>query len=495
VVTSGSRMPPGNVVFRDGTTVVGTVALDEGAAQLVLTSVPPGSHAYTATFVATDPTTYTGSASPRRTVSVLPVVTTTGLTATSTGGQMVELAAAVTGASGVPSGSVVFREGGTVLGTVAVVAASASLDLDDVVPGDHIYTATFVPTTPATYAGSTSPPRSATVDPIATQTGLAATVTVSTVQLEAGLDAAAAGRVVFRDGGAAVGQVVLADGVASLTLSDVEPGAHTYTATFVPSDPATYAGSVSPGRLITVKTPTVTDLTAGAVQRTVSLNATVAGAGSPAGVVEFREGSTLVGTAAVVSGTARLTLPGVTPGSHSYRATYVPSTPGTVAGSVSAARSTTVAPTVTTTILSAGVDGRSVTLAAAVTATGGSPVGTVDFLDGDILVGTTPLLAGTAAVTLAGVAPGAHAYRAFFSPTDPVAFGFSSAAPRFATVAPAPTTIDLDVAAHGRTVTFDTEVTSDFPDAAGTVLIREGTRIVGTTEGGNGDGYYKLTEA
>jgi hypothetical protein len=482
-VASGSRKPPGNVVFRDGTTVVGTVALDEGEAQLELSLVTPGSHAYTATFVATDPTTYTGSASPSRTLSVLPVVTTTDLTATQAGGQTVKLAAQVAGASGVPSGNVVLREGGTVLGTVAVVAGSALLDLADVVPGDHTYTATFVPTNPAFFERSTSPARSATVDPIATETDLTATADVSTVRLEAEVDTDAAGKVVFRDGGTAVGQVTVDDQVAVLELTDVEPGAHTYTATFVPSDPTTYAGSVSPGRSVTVKVRTSTDLAASAVQRSVSLTATVTGAGSPAGDVEFREGTTLVGTVPVAAGNASVTLTGVGPGTHSYQATFVPATPTTVAGSESAVRSTTVAPIDTTTILSTDVDGDSVTLDATVTRSGGgSLAGTVDFRDGSTLVGTTPLLGGAAAVRLTDVAPGDHAYRAFFTPSDPVSFGFSSTGPQFTTVAPVATHTDLGLSTHGRTVTFETTVSSSYAVPAGSVIIREGSKIVGTAD-------------
>ncbi|GAA4716623.1 hypothetical protein GCM10023349_40490 [Nocardioides conyzicola] len=492
-VASGSRQPEGNAVFRDGSTVVGTVALDEGEAQLVLSSVTPGSHSYTATFVATDPTTYTGSASPSRTLSVLPIVTMTALTATSGTGQEVELSSQVTAASGVPSGNVVFREGGSVVATVAVVAGSALAELTGVVPGTHTYTATFAPTSPATFAGSASAGRSATVDPIATTTGLTATVTASAVQIAATLDSDAAGQVVFRQDGTTVGKVTLAGRAAALHLDDVTPGAHIYTATFVPTDPTTYAGSVSPDRGVTVKVPTVTDLTAGAVQRTVSLTATVVAAGSPAGAVEFREGSTLVGTVAVTSGSASVTLSNVTPGSHSYRATFVPTTPGTVAGSVSAIRSTTVGAVATTTVLDTDVAGRSVTFDVHVTSPSGSPAGEVDIRDGSTVVGTAVLVAGAASVTINGVAPGDHAYRAFFSPDDAVAYAFSSTAPSFTRIAPATTATDLDLSVAGRTVSFDAAVTSGYGTPAGSVILREGTRIVGTVDLVAGAAHLELT--
>ena len=270
-VASGSRKPPGNVVFRDGTTVVGTVALDEGEAQLVLSLVTPGSHAYTATFVATDPTTYTGSASPSRTLSVLPIVTTTDLTATPAGGQTVKLAAQVTGASGVPSGNVVLREGGTVLGTVAVVAGSAAARPDrrrtgrshlhgDVRPDEPCDLRRDPPRRPGPRPSTRSRPRPTSPPPPTSRP--CGSRPRSTRPLPASWSSATAAPPSARS--------PLDDQVAVLELTDVEPGAHTYTATFVPSDPTTYAGSVSPGRIVAVKVRTSTDLAASAVQRSVS---------------------------------------------------------------------------------------------------------------------------------------------------------------------------------------------------------------------------------
>lgn len=58
---------------------------------------------------------------------------------------------------------------------------------------------------------------------------------------------------------------------------------------------------------------------------------------TPAGTVEFREGSTVVGTAAVVRGAATFRLPNTLPrGTHRYTATFVPSDTANVKGSTSA---------------------------------------------------------------------------------------------------------------------------------------------------------------
>ncbi len=491
-VGSGSLKPPGDVVFHDGTTLVGSVALNAGGvAHLEVPSVAPGLHTYTATFVPSDATTYTGSVSPSRSLRVLPIVTTTNLTLTPGSGQEVELAAQVTGASDVPAGRVVFRESGTFLRKVALLAGSAVLDLDDIVPGAHTYTATFVPTDPVTYAGSASSSRSVTVDPIATETGLTAVAGASTVRLEADLDSDAAGRIVFREAGTAVGQVTLAGRAAVLTLADVEPGPHTFTATFEPTNPATYAGSVSPDRDVTVRFPTSTDLTASATGRAVLLVATVTGAGSPAGDIVFTGGDDVVPPVPVTAGAATVTLSDVTPGNHDYQATFVPASAGTVAGSVSAVRSMTVT-ALTTTALTAAVDGAEVTLDAKVTSSGGSPAGTVEFREGGDVVGETRLHTGAASTTVTGVPPGDHVYRAFFTPDDPVAFDFSSTAPRFARVAPAATDTDLTVTADRRTVSFTTEVTSPYMTPAGAVTIREGAEIIGTADLVGGVSHFEV---
>ncbi len=77
--------------------------------------------------------------------------------------------------------------------------------------------------------------------------------------------------------------------------------------------------------------------------------------------MEFREGTTLVGTSPVSAGTATLVLDDVTTGAHAYTATFVPSAPTSYAGSVSSVHNVTVVATATTTGLTASVSGRTVT--------------------------------------------------------------------------------------------------------------------------------------
>ncbi len=184
-----------------------------------------------------------------------PTATMTGLVASATG-RTVTLTATPTTTLGTLLGDVVFREGETVLGTEPLGLGSPALTLTSVAPGTHTYTATFVPLG-ITHLGSVSPARTVTVRTTST-TGLIASASGRDVTL--GVQVATdggtpAGTVELRDGGTLVGNPTLSAGAASVRLTSVAPGDHAFQATFVPSDPAAYAGSSSPVRAVTIAEP------------------------------------------------------------------------------------------------------------------------------------------------------------------------------------------------------------------------------------------------
>ncbi|MBL0749421.1 Ig-like domain repeat protein [Nocardioides baculatus] len=165
----------GDVVFTEGATEVGRATLGVLPPAVTLTSVEPGMHTYTATFVPLG-TTHVGSVSPARSVTVQ-VWSTTGLTATASG-RDVTLDVRVATDGGAPAGTVELRDGGALVGTRDIVAGAASMTLASVTPGEHAYRATFVPSEPASYVGSTSPVRELTIaaDPVPTTTAPVAPV-------------------------------------------------------------------------------------------------------------------------------------------------------------------------------------------------------------------------------------------------------------------------------------------------------------------------------
>src|SRR5262249_22145799 len=128
-------------------------------------------------------------------------------TATAVFGQPVTLTAAVTSAAGVPTGTVTFLDGNTVLGTAQVNAGQATLPVSLGV-GNHALTASFAAT--GNFANSTSAAVAVTVNRAATAAALASslnpavtgqaltfTATVTAVAPGAG---APTGTVTFQDG-------------------------------------------------------------------------------------------------------------------------------------------------------------------------------------------------------------------------------------------------------------------------------------------------------
>src|SRR5436309_2995875 len=114
-VTSGAGVPTGTVTFRDGATALGTVTLVNGSASLNVTTLAVGSHSLTAAFNGN--ATFAASTSAVRTQTVNAANSSTSLTSSpnpSTVGQTVTLSStvsAVAPATGVPTGTVTFRDG------------------------------------------------------------------------------------------------------------------------------------------------------------------------------------------------------------------------------------------------------------------------------------------------------------------------------------------------------------------------------------------------
>lgn len=480
-VTVAAGTATGAVQFHEGPTLVGSATVSSGSAVLALTGVTPGDHTYVATFVPADTQRFDGSVSAGNTVTVdappVAKVTTTSLTATPTG-RSVDLAATVTATSGTPAGSVQFRDGGTVVGTVPLAGGTASLQVNDLLRGTHHFTAEFVPTDASAYEPSQSSDSEVEIAATPTATSLSTSVTGRSVTLQASVSPTVAGTVQFREGATLVGTVALAAGAGQVTLSNVPAGDHTYTASFVPADDLRHAPSTSTDKNVTVlATPTSTALGSSVSNHRVTLTSTVtSGVGSPAGSVEFREGTALVGTSAVASGTATLVLDDVPTGGHAYTATFVPSAPTSYAGSVSSVHNATVVATATTTDLSAGAVDRTVTLTATPSTGNGTLAGSVEFREGAALVGTVPLGAGSTVLTLTLVNPGSHGYTATFVPSS--TSHASSVSPLRSVTVQVSSTTGLIASTSGRDVTLDASVATDGGSPAGTVEFRDGSTLL-----------------
>src|SRR5947207_1469314 len=209
-------VPTGSVTFMDGATPLATVALVNGNASLVTSALTTGNHSLTAV--------YGGSANFLTSTSpavnqVVNSQTTTSLTAPpnpSVIGQAVTLTAVVSPVApgtGVPTGTVTFRDGATVLATVTLANGSASFVTSTLAVGSHSLTAAY--SGGGNFLASTSAIVIHTVNPGSTSTALTSTPNPSTlgqtVTLNATVSAVApavgvpTGTVTFRDGATVIG--------------------------------------------------------------------------------------------------------------------------------------------------------------------------------------------------------------------------------------------------------------------------------------------------
>jgi len=251
-VSGNSVAPTGLVWFLDGTTVLGSQPLSSGSASLATTSLAPGSHQLSATYLVHAVYAATGS----NTVTLQVTPGTVGITLAGGGssvfGQSVSFTATLTlplpppQIAG-PTGSITFRDGSSILGSATVAPSSSG--------GVVTYTATFStaalavgahPSITATYNGdanwNVSGPSNAVSQNVAAAVasatltpsvpgpiapGQSITLTVSVT----GNSIPPTGTVLFLDGTAVLGSQPLTNGSAGLTTNSLAPGGYQLIAT------------------------------------------------------------------------------------------------------------------------------------------------------------------------------------------------------------------------------------------------------------------------
>ena len=326
--------------------------------------------------------------------------------------------------------------------------------------------------------------------------GVALTATVSSP-----VSGTPSGSVAFYDGTASLGTAALSLGVATLSVSSLGGGPHSLQAVYAGS--TGYAGSASGpvGELVDTA-PTGVALTssqpASPYGQPVTFTAAVApigsGAGVPTGSVAFYDGSVSLGAPVALdaTGSATLTSAGLGVGVHEINALY--SGDANYAASASSALTQAVSSLAAAVGLAASgpapVVGQALTLTAAVTSAAGAPTGTVTFLDGATPVGSSPLVAGTAALPFAPSTAGVHLLSASYS--GDAVFAPGSAQLSLA-VSQASTSVTLSAAPSsagaGQAVTLVATV-GVLPPGAGTptgsVVFGDGSSTLGTSTLGSG---------
>ena len=438
IVTFAATVSPaattGTVQFLDGTTVLGAPATLVGNTATFSTSIlSAGNHAISAVY--SGDVTFAPSTGPLPTQVVNQGATTTSLASSlnaSTSGALVTFTANVTAtspAAGIPTGTVQFLDGTTVLNTAPVIIGSATFNSTALSIGTHPITAVF--SGDANFVTSTSSLVNQVVNAGTTSTTVTSDRTPSSiygdpVTFTANVSAVGSvlvpsGTVQFIDGVTNLGApVALVNGVASsLAIAPLSVGNHPITAVYSGDlSFGTSTGSMSQlvvqGSTLTALTSTLSPSVYGtSVTFTASVSVVAPAAGVPSGSVQFFDGGTSLGSNNLVGGAATLVTSALNGGNHSLTAVYFGD--ASFGGSLSPALPYVVTAGSTTTAVSSSgspsIYGNSVTFTATVSVVApavGTPTGTVQFLDGLTLLGSGPLLGSTATLAIATLGGGTH---------------------------------------------------------------------------------------
>ena len=463
--STSTTVPPGEVISQNP--VAGTVVSQGTAVNLVVSR-------------ATTATTLVSSLNP------------------STYGTAVTFKATVTSSVGVPTGTVTFKNGATILGSGTLSGGIVSLTTSTVPAGTNTITAVYSGS--SDFSGSTSTLTQA-VNKAGTSTTVSASVNPSsfnqsvtfTAKVTDATSGTPSGTVTFKDGATVLGVGALnASGIATLATTSLSVGAHSITAAY--SGNTDFSASTSPALAHTVnKAGTSTTVSASvnpsSFKQSVTFTAKVTDAtsGTPSGTVTFKDGATVLGVVALnASGIATLATTSLSVGAHSITAAYSGNTD--FSASTSPALAHTVNKAGTSTTVSASVNpssfNQSVTFTAKVTdATSGTPSGTVTFKDGATVLGVVALNAsGIATLASTSLSVGAHSITAAYSGNTDFSASTSSALAHTVNKAGTSTTVSASVnpSSFQQSVTFTakvTDATSGTP--TGTVTFKDGATVLG----------------
>ncbi len=328
------------------------------------------------------------------------------------------------------------------------------------------------------------------INPSATGAPVIFTATVSNTTTPA-----PTGPVNFLDGATVIGTGTLdATGATTFTTSALAHGSHNMTATYAGDSQNAAAKSATLVQVVKdQQAPTSTTLTAAApsgiagasINFTATVNIVVAnsGIGNITGTVTFKQGATVLGTSSInaatatgASGVATIALSNLPVGTDNITATYAGNTD--YAGSTSAPLTETInlatAQIGLTSATNPSFAGAAVPLTATLTSNGGTPTGSVSFLDGATLLGSSPINSqGLAILSAPGhfFTVGTHILTATYNGDANDSGATSTPINQVVNTAPTSSAISssLNPAGFGAPVTFTVVVTTEGGPPTGTV--------------------------
>ena len=303
-----------------------------------------------------------------------------------------------------------------------------------------------------------------------------------TVTFTVNVNPAATGTVQFLDGSTALSTVTITSGVAAYSTSALAQGNHGISVIY--SGDANYlsAGSAAMTQTVNPKSATVATVTSTQNPSPVAGPVTFIATVSPAtatGTVQFLDGTTVLGTGTLASGSASFTTSSLTQGTHSITAVY--GGDGADNGSTSSPLSQGVKLITGLSLVSSlnpSVVGQTVTFTVNVNP---AATGTVQFLDGSNLLSTVPITSGVAAYSTSSLAQGNHAISVVYSgDTNYLSAGSAAMTQTVNAKTATVTTVTstLNPAYVTSAVAFIATVSP--ATATGTVQFLDGTTVLGT---------------
>lgn len=436
-VSSQNTSLTGTVTFTEGsTTWCPSVTVNSGGtATCIINGLSLGSHTLNGSYSGDTNDAPSSSAGYIEVIKQQPALVLSAYPNPAVSGSTITMTLTAVDTTGVPTGTVVFYDGGTSLGSSTLNASGvAQWTASTLITGTHSLSAQYAGDS-ANLTG-TSNTVSEAINQVSTTTTLGSSAGNATIGWPVLFTAtvtnssgpAITGSVTFHDGTTVLGTHALLAGVSALTVSTLTAGSHSITASYSgdsnnnASSSAALAESILQIATVTTLSSNVSVVNAGGSVQLTADAAIAPGAtadGALTGSVTFKDGSTVLSVVAInSSGLATLSVSGLSAGSHTLTASFS----GNVnyAASNAPPLSLSVQATTTQTALSAAsaitLAGTPATWSVLVTSPTGIPTGQVAFRDGTTVLATATLSAtGTATVSSSALAHGTHAMTAVYS--------------------------------------------------------------------------------
>jgi hypothetical protein len=500
-LAAGGVVPTGTVAYKDGTTVLGQSPVSNGSASFSTATLNAGRHSITATY--SGDTDSASSTSHEVALTVTQAASKTTLQAStnpSTVGEPVTFTAHITVNAGNPTGTVIFSDGTTPIGSAqTVVDGSANLSTSALSAGPHLITAAY--SGDQNFLTSSSSAVMLQVNGVATTVGLQSSANPSNLSQRVTFTATitstlgnASGTVTFEADNKSIGSGKVANGIASISTSFDATGNYSIIARY--SGDTNHAASVSPALSQVVnKAETMTGLSVlprspsfgEAVNLTASVTSNTSGAIT--GTIQFKEGTDILGQAQLSNGAATLPISSLKVGSHTVTSVYEGNTTFATSSSSPITFTVTQAPTETnlSPSVNPSISGQAVTFTATVKSQSpGTLTGKVTFSDGSNALGAVAISGQTAAFTTSSLAVGVHNITAAYGDDPNFASSVSTVLQQTVNSAKVATTTAVtgspNPANVGNSVTFQVKVSpaSGTKVPGGTVILKNGAETLAT---------------